>query len=133
MNAFYFAEGRTLDDLYVDGLSITRGAEGSREHLYTFAIGMTTKGSSDYDCPAQGGNPAPDFVGTAYSCGSANTTYGWIYAWYSSPVFNAVSALSAASEATTDDVELRLMADEESTSHSNSEDIGLSRLKVMVR
>ncbi|MBK9643986.1 MAG: hypothetical protein IPO67_02335 [Deltaproteobacteria bacterium] len=133
MNAFYYAEGRGLDDLYVDGLSITRGAEGSREHLYTFAIGMTTKGSSDYDCPAQGGNPPPDYVGEAYACGSANTTYGWIYAWYSSPVFSALSTLSAASAASTDDVELRLMADEESGTHNNSEDIGLSSLKVMVR
>ena len=133
MNAFYFAEGRGLDDLYVDGLSITHGAEGSREHLYTFAIGMTTKGSSGYDCPAQGGNPPPDFVGEAYACGSANTTYGWIYAWYSSPVFSAASVLASASAATTDDVELRLMADEESAAHSDSEDIGLSSLKVMVR
>ncbi|MCK6525322.1 hypothetical protein L6R49_28285 [Myxococcota bacterium] len=133
MNAFYFAEGRGIDDLYVDGLSITRGAEGSREHLYTVAIGMTTKGTSGYDCPAQGGNPPPDFVGEAYACGSANTTYGWIYAWYSAPVFSAASVLVSATASSDDDVELRLMADEESASHSNSEDIGLSSLKVMVR
>jgi hypothetical protein len=58
MNAFYYAEGRGLDDLYVDGLSITRGAEGSREHLYTFAIGMTTKGLKRLRLPRPRRQPA---------------------------------------------------------------------------
>ena len=48
-------------------------------------------------------------------------------------MFSALSTLSAASAASSDDVELRLMADEESGTHTNSEDIGLSSLKVMVR
>ena len=64
----------TLDDPYVDGVSVTHGHP--REHIWTFAAGITEGISSlDADCPCSNlrGSQPPDYVGNDYYCESGNS------------------------------------------------------------
>ena len=83
--AFYGYHGRKrqgIDGYYVDGLSLTHGASGSRQHIWTFASGLFTgsHGSSHprFRCPCDNGNtyPSPPFVGSDYFCESV-TQNSW--------------------------------------------------------
>ena len=66
-----------IDGYYVDGLSLTHGAPGSRQHIWTFASGQFTGSrTSSYQsysrCPCDNGDthPSPPFVGNDYFCES---------------------------------------------------------------
>ena len=65
-----------IDGQYVDGLSLTHGAPGSRQHIWTFASGLYagSRNSShpNYRCPCDNGNThtSPPFVGNDYFCES---------------------------------------------------------------
>ena len=59
----------------MDGLSLTHGTPGSRQHIWTFVSGgYTARGV--YNCPCDNGNtyPSPPFVGNDYFCESVVTT-----------------------------------------------------------
>ena len=72
MNAFLNSPIRTIDDAYIDGLSITHG--NPRKHLWTLAVGrdeLTTRGIITR-CPRDG-DPfdftiVPDFVNNDFYC-----------------------------------------------------------------
>ena len=73
----YYAYGdrRSINDTYVDGLSLTHGAPGSRQHIWTFASGLFTRNQSNWpttQCPCDNNNtyPSPPFVGNDYFCES---------------------------------------------------------------
>ena len=76
-------QGIGIDDFYVDGLSLTHGAPGSRQHIWTFASGYFAGGDSgshpDFRCPCDNGNtyPSPPFVGNDYFCESVATSSNW--------------------------------------------------------
>jgi len=79
--AYYRERGAsaTIDDYYVDGITLTHGAVGSREHIWTFAA-ATSHDDDEYQCPcAPGetryGTDPPPFVGDEYFCESAVTTW----------------------------------------------------------
>ena len=65
---------RSLDGVYVDGISITTGSP--RKHVWTYAVGV----SDDYNypqlncpCAKTPGPDSPPYVGTHYYCESGNT------------------------------------------------------------
>ena len=69
-----------IDGQYVDGLSLTHGAPGSRQHIWTFASGLHTRSRrSDFNvyyCPCDNGNTtylSPPFVVNDYFCESTRT------------------------------------------------------------
>ena len=74
--AFYhyrFYGQRTINSVYVDGVSITQGSP--RQHLWTYAAGLSEIFNSDvFACPCarSGYNSSwiPDFVGNNYYCES---------------------------------------------------------------
>ena len=70
----FFTYTRGIDSNYVDGLSLTHGAAGSRQHIWTFAAGLTEVSSSypTNDCPCDTGDytRVPAFVGNDYFCES---------------------------------------------------------------
>ena len=75
----YYAERRGIDGQYVDGLSLTHGASGSRQHIWTFAGGFYTEHDGSYpntQCPCDNGNTfsSPPFVGNDYFCESVLAT-----------------------------------------------------------
>ena len=73
-----YNKGQGIDGYYVDGLSLTHGASGSRQHIWTFASGSHTDflGNRSYfqrhQCPCDNNNtfPSPPFVGNDYFCES---------------------------------------------------------------
>jgi len=64
------------DAQYVDGLSLTHGAPGSRQHIWAFASSFLTGSSTgnpyQYQCPCDNGDTysSPPFVGNDYFCES---------------------------------------------------------------
>ena len=120
----------TIDDDYVDGLSLTvDDGTGSREHVYSWAIGLTPGYYSTYDCPADGGESPPSFVGSDYTCETANTASTWTATWYSTALFGSTWAQVTLSATTTQDLEARLMSNQE----SSNEDIGVAEFELYVR
>ena len=74
-----------IDDQYVDGLSLTHGAPGSRQHIWTFASGHITIGSyREEQCPCDNNNtlPSPPFIGSDYFCESVQTQRNWQRIFY---------------------------------------------------
>ena len=61
----------TIDDPYLDGISVTHGTP--RVHIWSYVGGASENGScSDINCPCSNGIQAPpSFVGTNYYCESA--------------------------------------------------------------
>ena len=79
-DAFHSSESDTksINDHYVDGLSITLG--NPRKHVWTYAVGL----SDNYDyvtancpCAATPGPDPPAFVGDHYYCDSGNSIRSW--------------------------------------------------------
>ena len=66
---------RSLDGVYVDGISITSG--NPRKHVWTYAVGLSDdyRGFQQHNCPcAQYPGPEfPTYVGNHYYCESGNT------------------------------------------------------------
>eukprot|EP00731_Ephydatia_muelleri_P003763 Em0001g3763a len=84
-DAFHVSSFR-VEDSYVDGVSITYGSPEKRQHVYTYAAGVSEK--QDWDaCPCAGGGvSAPSFVGSDYYCESGNPNAIFSTVWYSSDV-----------------------------------------------
>jgi hypothetical protein len=63
-----------IDSYYVDGVSLTHGSAGSRQHIWTFAAGVSevTTVFPNYSCPCDTAplNIVPAFVGNDYFCES---------------------------------------------------------------
>ena len=81
----------TIEQVYLDGLSLTHGPSGSRQHIWSFisAISDTTNSPTQYNCPCSKSGPwpheIPSFVGSSYFCDSGNeerwyATDGRVYA-----------------------------------------------------
>ena len=68
----------TIEDPYVDGVSITYGARGSRQHVFTYAAG-STESSKSCNCPCSVGSASapPSFVGSDYLCESGDSSSTW--------------------------------------------------------
>ena len=72
LSAFY-RSSQNIESHYVDGLSLTHGSPGSRQHIWTFAGGLAEAGTIYplHRCPCDGGtSAAPDFLGNDYFCES---------------------------------------------------------------
>ena len=67
-----FRPSSSIDDPYVDGVSITHGSP--RQHIWTLAA-TATETLNATGCPCSGGTDSrPSFVGNDYFCDSATTT-----------------------------------------------------------
>ena len=48
---------RTIEGAYLDGVSVTHGSVGSRQHIWSFAVGESETSSSTAACPCNNGPP----------------------------------------------------------------------------
>jgi hypothetical protein len=138
---------------YVDGISLTRGAAGSRGHIWTFAASAVenpTVGDTAQlppQCPCDGGTLPPGFVGQNYFCESGagavdiSTVTSFLGAdrlWdgmdctvdvcctrANPPYFRSYLVSTTA-----EDIEARLMLSEAGSSNS---DILITRIELYVR
>ena len=73
-----FHSGRTIDQIYMDGISITHGSP--RVHIWSYVGAWTeniVSGQNVCPCRYSGAPPPPSFVGDNYYCESANPTNEW--------------------------------------------------------
>ena len=51
--AKHYTENRSIGDQYLDGVSLTHGHVGGRQHIWTFAVGLTEEHPQHYQylCP----------------------------------------------------------------------------------
>ena len=64
----------SIDDSYVDGVSITQG--NPREHIWTYVVGASDgKSHPEWNCPCTSdpGKRSPHFLGDHYYCESGNS------------------------------------------------------------
>ena len=120
---------RDIDSYYVHGVSLTHGANGSRQHIWTFAAG-----ASDiitlypiYGCPCDTAplSIVPAFVGNDYFCESGlhSELYDHNYMFFDDVLWDGQNCTSTSTccqfnnppwftknlpNATTDDIELRI-------------------------
>ena len=79
---YYSDNPLTIDDFYVEGASLTHGPTGSRQHIWTFAAGLsevtTQFPDQQYYCTCDNPTTAsiiPSYVGSDYFCEAAALTY----------------------------------------------------------
>ena len=71
--AFSLSSGRSIDDYYLDGLTLTHRQNGSRQHIWSFANGLSEDRGGRDACPCApfaSGITIPPFVGSNYFCKS---------------------------------------------------------------
>ena len=56
-----------IDNYYLDGVSVTHGTPGSRQHIWSFAASAGIN-----SCPCNGGAGAPSYIGQDYFCETGN-------------------------------------------------------------
>ena len=128
-NAFFYSS-RGIDSYYVSGVSLTHGGAGNRQHIWTFAAGLsevTTRYlNNDCPCDTAADRFIPTYVGNDYFCESGlhsewNGNFG---AFFSNDVlWDAQNCTSTSTccqfndppwftknlpNTTTDDIELRI-------------------------
>ena len=139
---------RSMDQNYMDGVSITHGST-PREHIWSYFAGWSENHAAhpSLKCPcAATGIPlsSNSFVGNHFYCESGNTG-GWEKQWYlkdplwdgaGCPTGNSCCANSGLPyfyrilpRVTTDDIEVRVCADQAFP----DEDIGVEELEIYVR
>ena len=62
-----FEHSTNIDSHYLDGVSITHGVPGSRQHIWSFAAAWDSDA-----CPCHSSNGSPSFVGQDYFCETGN-------------------------------------------------------------
>ena len=139
-----------IDGQYVDGVSLTHGRSGSREHIWTFAAGLTESDSATipHRCPCDTSNNdrVPSFVGNYYFCESGVNS-AWIgqYIFYpNDPLWDGQNCVVTSTccefnnppwftktlnAATTDDIELKICT----TNSLQLEDVPLELIELYVQ
>ena len=117
----------TIDDAYVDGVSITYG-NNPRKHIWTYAGGQedTTQYYGSYDCPCKQNSSTvtPPYVGTDYYCESGVHLCCPVPHFYNDPLWDGQQCgggeapcctqhnmpwfIKTLNETTTENIELRL-------------------------
>ena len=81
----YHTESKaTIDEEYVDGVSITHGQSGSRTHIWTFAAAQSEASGKERACPCTEGEtpsgdvlpPVPPYVGRDFFCDTGSHIAG---------------------------------------------------------
>ena len=147
---YYNNRGLTIDDNYVEGISLTHG-RNPRKHIWTFAAALHEVLTSyrQYLCPCTNIHnpvtiPIPPFVGSDYFCDTASETTGQLRFYPYDPLWDGQGCgrlntccsfnnppwfMKELPSSTSDDIEMRLCADE---ARSN-EDITFESVELYVQ
>ena len=123
-NFYNFDPSRTIDDAYVDGVSITYGS-APRKHIWTYANGIDLGSSWGCPCNTNSNEPVPPYVGSDYYCETGVNTGRYQYRFYpNDPLWDGQQCvgpeapccthrnmpwfLKTLNETTTEDIELRV-------------------------
>ena len=149
-NAFFniYVGTPDLEGRYVEGISLTHGAAGSRQHIWTFAAAWYEGISSRSTCPCTNADEpwpyeVPQFVGDDYFCDTGNPGPGSSHTtvYVDDPLWDGEGCgptstccefnnppwfCTTLPQPTTDDIELRICLD------SNDEDVLVNLVDVYV-
>ena len=156
-DAFDHPASQTIEGYYVDGVSLTHGSPGSRQHIWTFAAGLVENNPSNWprhSCPcddrATARSLVPSFVGNDYFCESGNPgqSYTGSRLYANDPLWDGQGCGSSSCcelsyplgvtppwfckqlpQATTDDIEVRICRDE---NHGN-EDTPIELIEIYIQ
>lgn len=136
-----------IDSHYVDGVSLTHGSS-PRRHLWTFMSGFTEVMLGSTTCPCNTGSSTvvQDFIGENYYCESGNPSSGFTARFYAEdPLWDGNNCGGKESGCcaapgipwfhtklnyhTTDDVELRVCADQP----TRYEDVPVEQYEIFVK
>ena len=145
-----YGSSRTLDDVYVDGISLTHGCS-PRKHIWTFAAALHEVLTSfrRFICPCTNIRnptfiPIPPFVGNDYFCDTASEHSFQAKFYPDDPLWDGQGCgplntcctfntppwfMKQLPSPTTDDIEMRLCADQS----RNNEDITVETIELYVR
>ena len=134
----------SIDDVYVDGISITHGTN-PRKHVWTLAAAVYPYRDSRVTCPSTGhGDPQPTFVGDNYFCSSGNVdNTEWLRMVYDTPLWSTITGncnlcngddkipyfCRQLPEPTSDDLEIRICANE----NLSNEDIRVESIELYIQ
>ncbi len=146
----YRLTNASVEDVYFDGISLTHGTAGSRQHIWSFAVALNELRPrlewvcSCTDTTRRWPYQVPPFVGNNYFCDSGNTGQDSQNILYSNnPMFDGEGCgptsscctfnnppwfCTALPQPTTDDLELRLCLDQ-----NYQEDIVVSLVDIYVQ
>ena len=148
-HSYYANRARTIDDVYVDGVSLTHG-QNPRKHIWTFANAVDEVRSNYYVCPCTKTNTrytgvVPPFVGNDYFCDTGSRYHYAQHRFYSDdPLWDGAGCGSTSTccqfnnppwfckqlpQPSTDDIELRLCAD----SSTSDENIAIEAVELYVQ
>lgn len=144
---YYDDRSLTIDDPYVDGVSLTYGFS-PRKHIWTLAAGVEDIGNSPYHCPCSSTNyqgAVPSFIGDDYFCESGKLSSQRQRGIYSeNPLWDGIGCTSTSTcctmnnppwfckelpQPTRDNIEMRACGDQ----HQNDEDVLVSLVKVYMQ
>ena len=155
-DGFHNSESQTIESYYVDGMSLTHGPPGARQHIWTFAAGAVENNPSRYpvtSCPcadrATAQSFVPSFVGNDYFCESGNPGSVLNYMFLANDRLWDGQGCGAASccelsyppgvtppwfckqlpQTTTDDIEVRLCGDE----GNRNEDTPVQLIEIYIK
>ena len=151
-DAFYTTFCRylcTIDNPYVDGISITYG-DRPRKHIWTYAAGLTENSTVLLNCPCSGGTPPPNFVGSDHYCESGLNTSRWRHVLYSDdPLWDGENCrglertccdppglpwfCKVLPQPTTDDLEFRICADQSRHQSKPDEDTPIELVQLYIQ
>ena len=124
----FLRSSHNIESHYVNGLSLTYGSAGSREHIWTFVGGVAERETRFLleVCPCDGGTtPVPEFVGNDYFCESGiNGPWSYPFIFHpNDPLWDGMNCLPTSNcctfndppyfvkdigNSTTDDIEARI-------------------------
>ena len=144
--AYHVNRGLNIDDVYVDGVSITHGTS-PRSHIWTFANALDEVHSDGSVCPCitpDFTGTIPPFIGNDYFCGTGSR-HRFSRRWYTAdPLWdgkgcdgtNACCDLNSPPwfckelpHYTTDDIELRVCKNED----NRNENIGVEVIDIYIQ
>ncbi len=148
-DAYYQNRALTIDDLYVDGVSLTHG-QNPRKHIWTFANAVDETRSSRYVCPCTKTDTpytgvVPPFIGNDYFCDTGSHNHYGRHFYSKDPLWDGAGCEGTSTccqfnnppwfckqlpQSTTDDIELRLCSD---TSPASNEDLAIETVELYVK
>ena len=147
-HAYRSTQNGTINDWYVDGVSLTHG-QSPRQHIWTFAAAVNEVVDTDLSCPCiQPDQPfngiIPSFVGNDYFCDTGRRDDMLIF-YSEDPLWDGAGCGGNSTccqfnnppwfckqlpQPSTDDIELRLCGDE---GVIDNEDVPIEMVEIFVR
>ena len=145
---YYYNRRLTIDDQYVDGISLTHG-RNPRKHIWTFAAALHEVSGTHNICPCTNIHnpvtiPIPPYVGSDYFCDTASESRVQYRFYPNDPLWDGQGCsrlntccsfnnppwfMKELPSSTSDDIEMRLCAD----SPRSDEDINFEAIELYVQ